>query len=385
MNELADISDFLAALPPFDALDVGDLGHAAQAIEVAYFRAGSEIIATGADNDRLYIVRSGAVELRDADGNLALRVGEGEYFGFPALMRQRPARRRAVALEDTLVYALTVDAFRMLRQRCADFDTFFIRALSDRLLHTGARESDGHALGVAVGALIGRPPVTIGADAGIRETAERMVAERVSAMLITDRTGTVVGIVTDRDLRSRVVAAGRDPGAPVSTIMTASPITLEHDAHAFEAALTMMRHGIHHVPIMRAGAPVGMVSRSDFMRLETEHPLYLVGDLGRQDSVDGLVAVCGRLPDVIAQQIDRGATGEQLGRFITTVTDTVTRRLIRMPTFSSPPTSHRSPRSPQVSTAVLSSGNSLPFSRRGAETALRAISACRRWTRGWPL
>lgn len=330
MNELGEISGFLAALPPFDTLDEAALARAARAVEVAYFRGDAEIIAAGTDNDRLFVVRSGAVELRDADGNLSLRVAEGEYFGFPALMRQQPARRRAAAIEDTLVYALDGDAFRALRQASPDFDTFFIRALSDRLLQSAEAPSFGHELAVAVGDLVKRPAVTIGDGASIRETAQRMVEARVSAMLVTDDGGAVTGIVTDRDIRSRVVAAGRDASGPVAGIMTASPITLDTRAHAFEAALTMMQHHIHHVPVTRDGAPIGMVTRSDFMRLETEHPLYLVGDLGRQSSPEGLVAVCERLPSVIAQQVEAGATGEQLGRFITTVTDTVTRQLIRI-------------------------------------------------------
>ena len=332
MNELAEISDFLGAIPPFDTLDDAALARAAGAIEIAYYRGDAEIIAAGSDNDRFFVVRSGAVELRDADGDLSLRVGEGEFFGFPAIMRQRPARRSAAAIEDTLVYTLPGELFRSLRQTGADFDTFFINALSDRLLLGSASSNTNfrHELATAVGDLVKRAPVTIPVTASIRGTAEHMVAERVSAMLVTDAAGAVTGIVTDRDIRSRVVAAGCDPQGPVSDIMTPGPITLDADAHAFEAALTMMQHHIHHVPVTRDGAPIGMVSRSDFMRLETEHPLYLVADLGRQASADGLRQVCERLPEVIAQQIDGGATGQQLGRFTTTVTDSVTRQLIRI-------------------------------------------------------
>jgi len=330
MNELPDITRFLASLPPFDVLDDDALRRAASKIEVIYFSAATDIVTPGANNDRLYIVRSGAVELRDADDTLERRIDEGECFGFPALMRQRPARRRAVTIEDTLVYALSADAFQAMRKASSDVDTFFINALSDRLLQTSATNRFQHELATAVGTLVKRPAVTADASSSIRDIAERMVRERVSSMLITDADGRVSGIVTDRDIRSRVVAVGRDTAEPVLNIMTADPIVLDADAHAFEAALTMMQHDIHHVPVTRDGEPAGMVSRSDFMRLETEHPLYLVGDLGRQSSADGLVTVCERLPDVIAQQIDAGANGEQLGRFITTVTDTVTRRLLNI-------------------------------------------------------
>jgi hypothetical protein len=57
-----------------------------------------------------------------------------------------------------------------------------------------------------------------------------------------------------------------------------------------------------------------MVSRSDFMRIETEHPLYLVNDIAKQTTVEGIVDACKRLPALIASQISADADGEQLGK-----------------------------------------------------------------------
>jgi CBS domain-containing protein len=183
--------------------------------------------------------------------------------------------------------------------------------------------------GVTVGNLVGRPPVTIDSGATVRETAAKMVAKRVSAMLITNEHG-VCGIVTDRDIRARVVAEGYSAELVVGDIMTPSPITLDGGSHAYEAALVMMQNHIHHLPITTDGELIGMVSRSDFMRLETEHPLYLVSDIGKQTTAAGIVAACKRLPGLIIGQIDGDATGEQLGKFITTITDTVTRQLLHI-------------------------------------------------------
>ena len=165
--------------------------------------------------------------------------------------------------------------------------------------------------------------------ATIREVASKMVAERVSAMLITNG-GNVRGIVTDRDIRERVVATGLPAETPVTDVMTSDPITLDGEALAYEAALMMMQHHIHHLPITENGKLIGMVSRSDFMRLETEHPLYLVSDIGRQTTAEGVVKACKRLPGLIIGQIESDANGEQLGKFITTITDTVTRQLLRI-------------------------------------------------------
>jgi len=329
MNEIPEIEAFLGRLPGFDHLDATELHRAARAVSVAYYRRGQDILSIGVGNTQLNIVRSGAVELTDGNGDLVTRLAEGECFGFPSLMNSAPTRNHSVALEDTLIYHLKGEAFEGLRRDNREFDTWFIRALSDRLtMRPVAGEIRGAAAG-SVRDLVSRGPVTIDGSASIRETAKKMVAERVSAMLITDG-GRMTGIVTDRDLRSRVVAEEFSPDRPVAEIMTPEPISLDAESHAYEAALVMMQNVIHHLPITDDGELLGMVARSDFMRLETEHPLYLVSDIGKQESVDGLVEACSRLPGLIAGQIDADIAAEQLGKFITAITDSVTRRLIRI-------------------------------------------------------
>ena len=329
MNEIPEIEAFLGRLPGFDHLDATELHRAARAVSVAYYRRGQDILSIGVGNTQLNIVRSGAVELTDGNGDLVTRLAEGECFGFPSLMNSAPTRNHSVALEDTLIYHLKGEAFEGLRRDNREFDTWFIRALSDRLtMRPVAGEIRGAAAG-SVRDLVSRGPVTIDGSASIRETAKKMVAERVSAMLITDG-GRMTGIVTDRDLRSRVVAEEFSPDRPVAEIMTPEPISLDAESHAYEAALVMMQNVIHHLPITDDGELLGMVARSDFMRLETEHPLYLVSDIGKQESVEGLVEACSRLPGLIAGQIDADIAAEQLGKFITAITDSVTRRLIRI-------------------------------------------------------
>ena len=329
MKEIPEIVDFLRGVPGFDSLTDDQLSIAARSIEIAYYRNGDDILTIGKENDRLHIIRSGAVELLNDNDEMMTRLAEGECFGFPSLMNRAPIRNHSIAIEDTLVYHLKGDAFAEIRRHNTHFDTWFIRALSDRLLTQPEQTSFRGVSGTSVRSMIGRPPVTIDQAASVQVTAKKMVAERVSAMLITDEHG-VCGIVTDRDIRSRVVAQGLQGDAPVTDVMSSSPITLDAEAHAYEAALVMMQHHIHHLPITSDDELIGMIARSDFMRLETEHPLYLVSDIGRQTTAEGIVTACKRLPGLVIGQIESDANGEQLGRFITTITDTITRQLLRI-------------------------------------------------------
>jgi len=329
MNELPEIVQFLRSVPGFDELEDAQLLTVAKSIQIAYYRRGEDILTIGNENHYLHIVRSGAVELRDDDERIMARLAESDCFGFPSLMNETPARNHSVAIEDSLVYHVAGKAFARLRRENVRFDTWFIRALTDRLMLQPTVPSLRGVSGSQVSTLVGRPPVSFEVGTTIRDVAAKMVEERVSAMLITDA-GDVRGIVTDRDIRARVVAKGLGAETSVTDIMTPDPITLEGDALAYEAALMMMQNHIHHLPVTENGKLIGMVSRSDFMRLETEHPLYLVSDIGRQTTADGVARACKRLPGLIVGQIESDANGEQLGKFITTITDTVTKQLLRI-------------------------------------------------------
>jgi CBS domain-containing protein len=329
MNELPEITRFLSGLPGFEELDEKQLLAAAKALQIGYYKAGSQVLKLGDLNEQLHIVRSGALELRNAEGDLVMRPAEGDVFGFPSLMNAAPLRNQSVAIEDSLIYHLDGEVFAELRRKNDRFDTYFIRLLSDRLLARPAPTKLHGAEGRAVSQLITRPPVTIDAAANIQEAARKMVDERVSAILVMDG-GRFCGITTDRDFRQRVVARGLPVDTSIRDIMSGNPISIDAGDLAYEAALTMMQNKIHHLPVTENGELIGMVSRSDFMRIETEHPLYLVNDIAKQTTVEGIVDACKRLPALIESQISADADGEQLGKFITTITDSVTQQLCRI-------------------------------------------------------
>lgn len=78
----------------------------------------------------------------------------------------------------------------------------------------------------------------------IRSAARLMARGRVSSIVVTENVLYPMGIVTDNDLRSKVLAVGLSPGADISRIMNSPVITVEPDAYVFDALLTMSRHGI---------------------------------------------------------------------------------------------------------------------------------------------
>ena len=109
--EIVEIRDHLARFPPFDSLPEDTLNSIATQVEVAYFKAGTEILEYGAAIHDLHYLRSGAVEIYRRSGELYNRLSEGDIFGQVGLLRSNKVRFPATAIEDSLVYFIPEATF----------------------------------------------------------------------------------------------------------------------------------------------------------------------------------------------------------------------------------------------------------------------------------
>ena len=104
----------------------------------------------------------------------------------------------------------------------------------------------------------------LGPDASAREAAALMVTCDISAILINDEAGLLVGIITERDLARRIVAAGRDSETTkLAEIMTAEPECIQPDETPERALRLMQVRRYRHLPIAADGRAVGIVSIRD--------------------------------------------------------------------------------------------------------------------------
>ncbi|WP_109474017.1 DUF294 nucleotidyltransferase-like domain-containing protein [Ornithinimicrobium cavernae] len=332
VGEVTEVADFLAAHEPFRELPQPLLSTLIRRSSVRYARRGTRILSVGEDNDVMYVLRSGAVDITDSSGGLVERSDPGTSFGMSTLVERAPSRYDFTAIEDCLLLVVPESAFRDLCERDPGFAAFYTSAHTARLrralgvLHAANR--GGAVLRTSLGDLVRRPPVSAAPTTSVREAARLMAKEHVSSVLVLDR-GELVGIVTDRDLRSRVLAAGRDPAVPLSTVMTPRPATARPDALAFEALMEMVDRTIHHLPVVDVGGRVlGLVSSTDLMRLEHNNPVYLVADLQAAPGAAELAGLARRIPVILEQLVAEDATAQDMGRVVTSLGDAIVRRLL---------------------------------------------------------
>ncbi|UVE95690.1 DUF294 nucleotidyltransferase-like domain-containing protein [Dietzia sp. B32] len=330
--ELAEVRDFLARCAPFDELPGDVLDRLPARLGQRYHRRGTVIIDAGAANDTLHIIRTGAVEVCDPDGALLDARDEGDCFGYSTLTRPSTSRYRMEAVADTLLLEMPRAVFDELAAEYPSIRDFFGER-SDRirqdLASARVAAAGGDPLSTPVGDLLIRDAVTTAPGTTILEAAQIMSRERVSALLVV-RDGRVVGIFTDRDLRSKVVAVGGDTGQPVSTIMTPDPVSVDAGTRAFDATLLQIEKGVHHLPVCENGVPVGMVTSGDLLRLAQADPVYLAARISRAQDADGVAELSARLLPLVAEFVRRGTTPRDIGRVVTATADAATRRLIAL-------------------------------------------------------
>lgn len=330
--ELADIRDFLAGHHPFDLLPEPELVALVRRLTIRYLKRGAVLMAPGERVEHLTIVRSGALETHDPDGALLAHVGEGDAAGVRALLRGGLAVNRIAAIEDTLIYQMPAAEFQRLREAHPGVAYFFAPQGGERLRGAMAAAGGGDQMGLTsrrVADLVRREPVLAPPEMTVAEAAARMRREGISSLLIVEA-GRLVGILTDRDLRNRVLAEGRSPQTPLAAVMTAAPLTVPATAFLFEALMLLTRHGIHHMPVVRGDVPVGVVTSTDLLRTQTRSIVYVAGDIQKRDGAAGIREALAPLPSVVLDLVEGGAGAYAIGHAVTALADSATQRLIQL-------------------------------------------------------
>jgi len=323
--ELIEIKDFLVQHAPFSTLPEEEVKHAAGQVEISYFRAGTTILAYGAPLAHLYVVRSGLVELYRRNGNLYNRIDSGAIFGHFGLLMKNRARYTAVAIKDTLVYCLPEDVFN---EYCETYDEFsdYVEIESATRLRQAVNDPDStYVLEKSkVTALLSEAPVFVARQATAQQVAQAMTENNISAVLITDGQAPeehsekegehYVGIATERDLCTRVLAEGGSPDTPIGDVMSTELVSIKHNAYAFEAMLTMLRHNIQHLLVLKNSSPIGIIQISDIVRHESQSSLLLVNSIFNQNTIKDLVAESVQVQSCFLRMVGENANSQMIGR-----------------------------------------------------------------------
>jgi CBS domain-containing protein len=334
---LSDVADFLRLHAPFDALGAAEVDLVAGSAEIEFFLAGTTIFAEGAEPaEAVRVIRSGAVEIIHSDAVLDL-LGVGEMFGHGSMLSGLPTGFTARAHEDTLCYRIGAEVALRVLARPESVGFVARSLLTSRGDAVGEPSGAGGPAFVGgrdpahqpVGSLIHSKPVLVAPQTTIREAARLMTAAGASAVCV--RLPGSLGILTDRDLRSRVVAAGVSGEEPVSAVMTAPAYTVAPDRLGGGVLLDMLDRGIRHFPVLSPhGELIGVVEDLDLVAVETRNSFYVRREIAGATSVEELTAISSQLSGMVLALYETRLAATSISAIYSVVLDTLTRRMVEL-------------------------------------------------------
>ncbi len=327
-----EVSRFLRENPPFDALEPSELERVAAAAELERHAMGATIFLQGAEPPRhLRVVRTGAVEIV-LDGRVLDLLGEGELFGHASMLSGLPTGFEARAREDTVCYRIPAEVAQEPLSRPAGL-RFVARSLlepwdafADRL----ATEPGVDSPLQPVGSLLRGDPVVCPPETPIREAAAMMTAAHVTAVVVELGDGSL-GILTDRDLRTQVVADGVSGEEPVSRVMSAPAYTCPPSRLGSDVLLDMLDRGFRHFPVVSTtGKILGVVEEIDLVAAQTRSSFYLRRRIARAQTVAELTETARALRPTVIAMHDAHVAATNIAAVYSVVVDALTRRMLEL-------------------------------------------------------
>ncbi len=328
MNNFDELVHFLNQHPPFTFLPAKVIADLATNLTYVDVNLGQTIDVNSPPLE-VRIICSGGVEIRTQEGHLLDRLSAGGCFGYGPMLFGQPSTRIFTIIENGRLFLLDQKTFQELRHQHPEFDHFFARQTQQRIEKHSKNHTQDIDLGVRIDSIMHRNLITATPDTPIYEAAQSMTAAQVSSVLVCDAVN-LLGIVTDRDLRTRVVAKTLDPANAISTVMTAKPICLSPNDSLYQGYLTMMANGIHHLPVVEDQQAVGLLSLSDLIRARSSEPLFFIQSIKRAREVAQLETLAKQIPKSIEKLILASVNADEISQIITTLTDSLTIQLLKM-------------------------------------------------------
>ena len=320
------VEDFLNTSAPFDMLDKEQKLELVKHTELIYLTADN-VGDLQKGRASLFLIQNGQFSVQDSDAPLR-HLSEGDYFGYTNIMEKRNFSLSISVDSPGLVYCFEASAVTPLFELPA-IRNFFDGLRNNALQNHAISDSNSMWLYKGLEDVINKSPVSVDVETSITVAAQIMTNQKVSSLLVT-REDKLIGIITDRDLRSRVVAASLDIHLPVSHIMTPNPAQIMGNRTLFDALALMTERNIHHLPVIdqKTLVPLGMVTASDIIRHQRGNVLFIIGELSKAENLYELTRLSWQLPHYFSAHAKKAGDYDIAGKILSQATDIMTRKLI---------------------------------------------------------
>ena len=334
MDECGDLRHLLERTAPFSGFSTQERDALESKVLVRAYPAGTVVLEQGHESGNdLYLVLAGQLRLvESAPGGVTRKFGVGKLFGSHGLLRDGPLPYQAETLTDAKLALLPADVFHDLCDRHPRVRAFFesdLRAYTRHHVTHYDLSGAQFLFGTRLSDLIHRAAPRCSPGLSVRDAAELMNDQHCDVLVVM-HDDAPIGLLTDRDLRARVVATAASPDTPVRQVMTRDVNILSARNSLFEALLMMLEKGCSHVLVRASGnGPLlGVVNDTDIARAHGYSPMLLLDQISRSSHLENLTELRGEANRQLLQLYRRGVRAQDLITINTLINDALTRRVL---------------------------------------------------------
>ncbi|OOG73323.1 DUF294 nucleotidyltransferase-like domain-containing protein [Algoriphagus sp. A40] len=348
------VAEFLKRFPPFSFLGKEELICVAQSVEIQYLEKGEILFRQGeAARPHFFILKEGIIHLVENSQNgeeIREVCDEGDVFGVLALLGKRPYLLTSKVIENSLIYAIPVNVFEKILEENSRVALFFAAGFAAGQVVVRQDLSQGQKARSEFKNASGDHSLLIFSDqsevnisekvlrcspaTSIQSAAKQMADGQVSSIVVCDEKGFPLGILTDKDLRSRVIALGISPENPVSTAMTCPVITRKKQDGFSDLYLTMIRHRLHHLVLTEDGteqSPVcGIISDHDIFLSMGNSPAVLIHGLMNTLEIREMRIIRDRAEQMLQYYLENEVSMEFVASVMTEINDVIIRQALQI-------------------------------------------------------
>lgn len=339
------VADFLKNFPPFSFLKQKDIEIISEQITIIYKEKDSVVFTLNEEtHDSFYVVHKGAVALiADQQSDILDMCDEGDIFGLRPLIANENYKMEARAFEETILYAIPISVFRPYALENKSVGNFLIESFASNTLNPFSKSHRGKLYGEEIEAdtklldlqevKYSKKIISCNALTTAKEVAEIMLNKNVGAILVIDQT-LPIGIITDKDLRNKIVTGAYPITTIASEIMTAPVITYPTKMTITQAQMAMMKSDISHLCITEDGTTntkaVGMLSKHDVMVSIGNNPAVLMRAIKRAKKYKKIKLIRGAISHLLKGYLDQNIPMMLTSKVISELNDACTKQVIEI-------------------------------------------------------
>jgi CBS domain-containing protein len=348
------VKEFLKNYPPFSFLTSTSLEEVAKAVEIKFYGEGEMLFERGEPaQDCFFILKEGSVslyDLKEGRENIIEVCDEGDVFGVLALLGKRPYILNAKASEDALVYAVPVAIFEKLVQENSRVSLYFAAGFasgqvvirndlsqSQKARSVFNQGSEDNGLLIFTGQSdfnYSKEVLTCPESTGIQEAAFLMSKKGVGSIVIVNEHRYPLGILTDKDLRNRLVAAGLPYETPVVQLMSTPVMTKSPSADFSDLYLTMVKNRLHHLIFTEDGSsksPVtGILSDHDILLSQGNSPAVLINALMNTWEVPAMAKIRNRAEYLLKYYLENEVSMDFVANIVSEINDIIIQKAVQI-------------------------------------------------------